>query len=250
MSVFRSIVLCGALGGALLLASPAAAATYLINPGLDAVGPSGPSVTTVAGGPEVPSAALGWLQFTAVPGGTLTTTLLPTTDPWGSGNMLHIVTDSGDYPPAKSGNGFGQQFVGGARLVDATVSFDIDVVSGSVTGGISADTAAHDIGVFTSHTPTFGPTNGWIRVVNVQLPGVLSDGVFFETLTIGQGAGYGANYYVDNVAVTAAPEPPTWAMLLAGFAGLEFVGQRRARKAALPFAGPRLGRRAKALAAP
>jgi hypothetical protein len=230
MSVVRTIGKCGALIWAALLASPAGA-VYLIDPGFDTVGPSGSSVTTL-GGSNGWSAALGWFQFTVVPAGSLTTTLLPSTDPLGSGDMLHVVTDSGDYPPAEQGNGFGQQFVGGARLPHATVSFDLYVVSGSVTGGITADYPSHGIGVFTSNTPTFGPTGGWIHVVNAQLPGKLSDGVFFETLTLGQGAGYGANYYVDNVSVSSVPEPSTWAMMLLGFSALGFGGYRRTRKAA------------------
>jgi hypothetical protein len=72
------------------------------------------------------------------PSGTLTTTLLPTTDPSGSGDMLHIVTDSGDYGPAEQGNGWYQGFIGGVLLADATVTYDLDVVSGSVTGGLVA----------------------------------------------------------------------------------------------------------------
>ena len=34
-------------------------------------------------------------------------------------------------------------------------------------------------------------------------------------------------------AASAIPEPSTWAMMLAGFAGLGFLGFRRARKATL-----------------
>jgi hypothetical protein len=37
--------------------------------------------------------------------------------------------------------------------------------------------------------------------------------------------------YVAFLTVAAAPEPSTWAMMLAGFAGLGFAGLRRARKA-------------------
>jgi hypothetical protein len=33
-----------------------------------------------------------------------------------------------------------------------------------------------------------------------MLPGVLSGAVAFETLTLGQGAGFEADYYVDNSA--------------------------------------------------
>jgi hypothetical protein len=109
-SAIRVGALCGLPAGTACLAG-AAPAAFLINPGLDTVGPDGSPVTTTA--PAVvppyaggPSAALGWSQFVVWPSGTLTTTLLPTTDPSGSGDMLHIVTDSGDYGPAEQGNGW------------------------------------------------------------------------------------------------------------------------------------------------
>jgi len=44
--------------------------------------------------------------------------------------MLHVVTDSGAYGPAEQGNGWYQEFTGGALLADAIVTYDLDVVSG------------------------------------------------------------------------------------------------------------------------
>ncbi len=228
-SVIRLGALSGILAGAAFLAGPASAA-YLINPGFDTVGPDGSPVTTTA--PAVvppyaggPSAAEGWSQFVVVPTGTLTTTLLATTDPSGSGNMLHIVTDSGDYPPAEQGNGFAQAFIGGALLPHATVTYDLYVASGEVWGGlVAAD------GAFQSNTPHFGPTGGWIQVTDYMLPGLLSGEVAFETLTIGQGAGFGADYYVDNLNVTSVPEPATMTLLAGGLGGL-VLRRRRAAKA-------------------
>jgi hypothetical protein len=41
------------------------------------------------------------------------------------------------------------------------------------------------------------------------------------------------DFILDNISVTAVPEPSTWAMLLLGFAGLGFIGFRRRNKMAL-----------------
>jgi hypothetical protein len=39
-----------------------------------------------------------------------------------------------------------------------------------------------------------------------------------------------------NMTLTAVPEPSTWAMMVAGFAGLGFVGWRARRRTAVAFA--------------
>jgi hypothetical protein len=40
---------------------------------------------------------------------------------------------------------------------------------------------------------------------------------------------YNGQYVTANWSVSAVPEPSTWAMMLAGFAGLGFAGYRRSR---------------------
>jgi hypothetical protein len=41
---------------------------------------------------------------------------------------------------------------------------------------------------------------------------------------------------LDNVSVTAVPEPATWAMMILGFFGLGFVARRRKSKLTLRLA--------------
>jgi hypothetical protein len=52
-----------------------------------------------------------------------------------------------------------------------------------------------------------------------------------DLLTIGVIGQPTTSWNVDNLSVTAAPEPATWAMMLVGFAGLGCSAHRRARKA-------------------
>jgi hypothetical protein len=51
---------------------------------------------------------------------------------------------------------------------------------------------------------------------------------------VGYGAGLTLTTSVNTGvgAATAVPEPPTWAMMLLGFAGLGFAGYRASRRAA------------------
>jgi len=219
-----------ALAGAAFCASQASA--QLADPGL--TGPSTPTTTigpsTAWIGSVTPG---GWYQFTVVPGGSLTSSFLASTDTVSpGGSMIHIVTDSGDWPPAEQGNGFGQTFIGGELLPHATVSFDIDVLSGHVTGGLTKDVGA-GIGAFTADEPTFGSTGGWIHVVDHADPGTLSTGVYFETLTPQPypdtvfNVDHGAQYDIANIEVSV-PEPATLTLLAAGLGGV--VMRRRKAK--------------------
>ena len=218
---------------------PASAGAYFFNQNFDSAGAGGAGPITTIGNLFPPpyagseSAAADWTQFTVYPGGELTTTLLSSTDPFGAdANMLHVVTDSGDYPPAKQGNGFGQIYVGGLLLAHATLTFDLDVVSGSVSGGLTA--VEGSVGVFPPGFPTWGPTGGWIQVTDT-MNAYLSQGVYFETLSDGTTANgdltKGGDYYIANIGVSSVPEPASWAMMLAGFAGLGLAGWRKRRAA-------------------
>jgi hypothetical protein len=180
-----------------LLHPTSAWADVLVNGGVDTIGPSGASVSGSG-----PSAALGWNQFTVVPGSQITSDLETSTDPLGSGEMIHILTDNGFWGPASQGNGFHQGF---STLPSATASFDIDVVSGKVTGGLVLAT-----GPFAQFTP-YQAGGGWQHVVeNVNAPVI---DIEFEVLTPTNAGG--AEFYLDNLQVTPTPEP-SMLPLLAG----------------------------------
>jgi len=173
---------------------PANAGNILLNGGLDTVGPDGSPVSGSG-----PSAAQSWTQFTVVPGSTISSQLLASTDPLGGGEMIDITTNAGYYAAASQGNGFYQDF---ATIPAATASFDIFVVSGSVTGGLGLAT-----GPFASFT-AYTPTGAWQHVT--QTVNAPVDGMFFENLVTGAGA----EFLLDNLQVNSIPEPGTFAMML------------------------------------
>jgi hypothetical protein len=78
-----------------------------------------------------------------------------------------------------------------------------ETLVGSVTGG---STWAHYSGEFTG-------TGGPVTFALNETYGYSNGGVF-----------------LDNVSVSAVPEPATWVMMLLGFGGLGFAGYRRAKR--------------------
>jgi hypothetical protein len=192
---------------------PHARAALLTNGGFDTVGPAGSPMTSI-GQAFDPSAAAGWEQYAIVPSSYFVSELLPTTDPTGSGSMMHVITTAGDWPPAEFGNGFEQFFT---TLNSAVFSFDLYVVSGQVTGGLVLASS----GAYVDY-PTFGPTGGWIHVTDHSTLPV--NDVAFETLTLTGGA----EYYVDNAVLSAVPEPSSLA--IAGIAILAGLCQFKTRR--------------------
>lgn len=200
-----------------IFATTPAWANVLVNGGFNKVGPSG-SPVVVVGPNTVNSAALGWVQWATVPGSTLTTALVLSTDPAGGGYMLHVTTNSGHSDTQGFGSGFGQYFT---PFAGAVASFDILVVSGQVTAGL---VEGNDAGPFAPNVGTFGPQGTWQHFTeDFSDP---AKAIFFETLTFDAGA----EYYVDNVRVKnpeSVPEPSTL-MLVVGVAALTFVARKRA----------------------
>jgi hypothetical protein len=71
-----------------------------------------------------------------------------------------------------------------------------------------------------------GPFNTY-QNITAAVVGTGSDTLMFATVN-------DPNYtYLDNVSVSAVPEPSTWVMMLLGFAGLGFMAYRRKFKPAL-----------------
>jgi uncharacterized protein (TIGR03118 family) len=86
-------------------------------------------------------------------------------------------------------------------------------------------------------------TDSFVGSIPINVGGLPPGGLW--TLTFGTGGGNGdpnTLYFTDGIngekdglfgALTVSvPEPPTWAMMLVGFAGLAFVGYRASRKGA------------------
>ena len=59
------------------------------------------------------------------------------------------------------------------------------------------------------------------------------EGSLFAQSFLGGGELHNNNLFDGALPIAAAPEPSTWAMMFAGFAGLAFLGWRRARKDAV-----------------
>ncbi len=209
----------GATALAALSGSSAQAANLLANPGFDTPSKTGPTLAT-GYGDLGPSAAADWEVWNNTNGATTATALSATTDPSGGGSMLGIYTtgaEDGVY-----------QFVSSHGV--AEVSVDVFLTSGSFELGLgqggyymaTAKTSVLDQWVHLTATYTLG-----------SQPGAPSPDQYGNEIFLYATNGAGAAHYVDNAYAGAVPEPSTWAMALAGFAGLGLAGFRSARKTAV-----------------
>jgi hypothetical protein len=200
-----AVVLAGALS---LFGTGAVYGATILNGSFDAVGPDGASPPAN----DFNSAALDWFVFQPDAGSTVTTVLLPTTDPFGGGNMLGFTTDQGFN--GSSANGlFGSTDV--VLPAGSTVTIDIDP-----SPGTSGEVGFVVGGGFSAGTATFGPTTGWQQVTFQNNSGA-SDELGFEV-----DSNNGGQLYVDN-AVLAAPEPGSLLLFGTALAGLGLLRRRR-----------------------
>ena len=205
----RAMVL---LAAAVMACSAAQAGNLLLNAGFDTPQsglspPNYPTSLSVLSPPDAPSSAADW----SIWNNTLTTTsteLLPSTDPTGAGFMAHVT--SGAYE-----NGL-YQFVT-ANSVDF-VSVDVYLLSGTFELGLGRN------GFYESTAKT-STLDQWVHLT-ASIPTTIGDEIFLYSTNSAA-----AEFYVDNAYAGTVPEASTWAMMLAGFAGLGFAGWRRAQEA-------------------
>ena len=227
-SAIRVGALCGMFAGAACFAGPAAA-QYLINPGLDAVGPDGSPVTTTA--PAVvppyaggPSAALAGASSSCGLAARSTTTLLPTTrSVWQRRYASHR-----DGQRRLSAGGAGQRLGPRVYRRRAAAARDRDVRSLCRVGRDVRRAAWRRTAPFSRIRRTLARQADGSRSPITCCPACCQGLCAFETLTYGTTTG--GDYYVDNINVTGisvVPEPATMTLLAGGLGGL-FLRRRRA----------------------
>lgn len=150
---------------------------------------------------------------------------------WPTSVTVNIFQDSGE---AKLGAlVYGQTFSSFAR--DTPTGYGADVVSVNLGGGVSLAAGSYDIWLWNPNNlgvPQFfglGAGNQIAQDVGGGVGPSTGDGYYF----VGPG-NYDSGVLLSSTAASSIPEPATWAMTLAGLAGLGFVGYRASRKAAFP----------------
>jgi hypothetical protein len=201
------------------------AGNLLQNPGFDTptpgLSPPNYPTSTSATGTAEPSSAEFWSIFNNFPA-TTSTELLPTTDPLGSGSMIHVTSVGANGGPPFF-NGLLQSFAQQSGAVTASV--DLFVLSGPVIVALFSADGGTFIGGTLSST-----TNQWETISFTAAAGTNPDliAIYSENLT---GTG---EFYADHASVQAIPEPASGLLALIGISASAFW-VRKTR--------PRLGRR-------
>ncbi len=174
---------------------------------------------------------------------------LPSSDHWANTNY---------YTANSSVNGW--TFSGGAYLAEQTSSLGVPTGDGALllneNGGVGTNIVGLTVGqtydinllLWGDNRPTqpyvfnisIG-SNSWATPGVDGFPGTNPGSVenyYFtatatsETLTLFQSSGTQASPIVDNISISAVPEPSTWAMMILGFAGIGFMAYRRRNRSA------------------
>ena len=85
---------------------------------------------------------------------------------------------------------------------------------------------------FENATVNLGQWGASILPTPLAITGGNIEGSVFAKSFLGGGELHNDNLFDGALPTTAVPEPSTWAMMFAGFAGLGFLGWRRGRKSA------------------
>ncbi len=206
--------------------SSAWAGNLLQNGGFDTPTPglSPPNYPTSITGANAfgPSSAADWTLFNSRDA-TTSTELLPSTDPLGSGFMMHLtsVTNTSD-PVGSFFNGLQQGF---STQSGATASVDVDVLSGPVILALYAGDGSTLICFLYIST-----VDQW-QTVSITAPTGSDPNliVLYSGSTTGSG-----EFYADNAVVTSSvPEPASGVLALIGISATALWMRK---------AGPRLGR--------
>jgi len=125
----------------------------------------------------------------------------------------------GNYPPGYTNPGC----VVGGGLCALVGNFSV-TLNGTVLGGI------HSGAAITSYfTPSSNATGGFVGWEGLD-PDGLSESIYDQ-----HSGSLTGTLAVITLGTTGVPEPSTWAMMLAGFAGLGFAGFRSRRRSLSPI---------------
>jgi PEP-CTERM motif len=125
-------------------------------------------------------------------------------------------------------------------LIDGNAGFvgQLEIIDGVAVLGLadsSVGSVPVSIGAWHNYTMDFnfatGIQSAFIDGALIGTGPIASASTEIDAIQIGinEASGSTAAGFADNLSLTSVPEPSTWAMLLAGFAALGFMGFRRTR---------------------
>jgi hypothetical protein len=209
----RLTLLCAlaALSVAFSAAAAQAGVNFVQNPGFETIGGSGSSTSFTGVASSAPSAAADWGVYN---------NSLATTD-------TALVSPSGDTI-APGGNYALEVYTTG--VANGVYQFIAPNIAHYFTVDVLDQVGSVQLGA------AYGGNNWVTTVINPSLDWqhiVVATPIDKNEIFIYSASATGAVFFVDNASATAAvPEPATWALLLAGFAGLGF-GRYRAKSKGL-----------------